>query len=410
MNDVLEPHEEPQEGVPRRDRRRDPDPADAGTRSAGGADLIVDVDDLPDPVAVGAPLTYTVTVENDGPEPADQIELEDVLPQSATFVSATPSQGTCSQVLLVVTCALGSLADQAVATVTIVVTPTGAGTLNNVAAAESTTSDPDPLNNLASETTTVSGGSGSGTDLAVQKSDAPDPVAIGEDLTYVLTVANSGGDPATGVILTDVLPLGTEVTSIDPSTGSCTGPTLVVITCDLGDLSDGSSATVQIVARSTREGTMANVASVASDAADTNPSNNLASESTTVNATGSGGGGGGGGGGAGGGKGLASCTIRGTSLNDVLVGTQSDDVICGMEGNDRIRALGGKDAALAGKGNDYANGGKGADTLKGQPGKDRLRGAQKKDRLMGGPSKDRLNGGPGKDRCSGKGDIRRSCG
>jgi uncharacterized repeat protein (TIGR01451 family) len=393
-----------------------------GSAQLAGADLSVEKSDSPDPVAPNAPLTYTVTVENDGPEAAVGVELEDVLPFSSSFVSATPTQGTCTQLLLVVTCNLGDIADEAVATVVIVVTASSSGTLNNVVAVESQNVDPNPLNNLATETTTVSGGSGSATDLQVDKADAPDPVGVNQNLNYTITVANGGGEPASGVVLTDVLPLGVTFVSATPTSGSCTGPILVVLTCNLGDMPDGGHATVQVVVRPTATGSIANTATVVSSSPDTNPGNNISTETTEVSASTPGGGGGGGGGGdgkGGGAGGLAACTIMGTKLDDTLVGTQGDDVICGLDGNDTMTGLDGKDRLIGGTGNDKGNGGGGPDKLNGQSGKDKLKGAAKndrlrgaggKDRLAGGPGKDRLNGGGGRDKCKrGKGDKLTKC-
>ncbi len=402
-------------------------PGVAPAQIALGADLRIDLSDAPDPATVGASVTYTVTVENFGPEDATNVEVENILPQGASFVSATPSQGSCTQILPVVACGLGTIANQASTSVAIAVTPDSAGTLNDIAAVESANLDLNPLNNLVSETTTVGGGAGPGTDLAIQKADAPDPVLPGADLTYVVTVANAGANPASDVVLTDVLPLAASVVSVSASTGSCTGPVAVLLTCELGSLGAGSSATVMVVTRTATEGTFANTAAVASATEDTNLTNNLAIESSTISASagggggsGSGGSGGGSGGGAGGGgQGLAACTIRGTSLNDKLTGTRGDDIICGMEGDDVIKGMGGKDVLIGGPGKDRGNGGKDSDTIKGQSGKDRLRGAQKNDRLAGGnqrdslnggPGKDRLNGGKGKDSCKeGKGDKARGC-
>jgi uncharacterized repeat protein (TIGR01451 family) len=375
-------------------------PGLAGAQAAE-ADLSVDKADTPDPAASGAPITYTVTVDNDGPDEATQVELEDVLPLGSTFVSALPSQGTCSQLLLVVTCDLGSLADEATATVAIVITHAGSGTINNLVAVESTVPDTNPLNNVASESTTITDGTGGdGADLRVEKADAPDPVAPNANLTYVATVANLGSTGATGVVLTDVLPLNVQFVSATTSQGSCSEPVLVVLTCQLGDVADDESATVTIVVKPIAEGTVANTVTVAGSSPDTNPANNLSTATTTVSADAQTPGGGPGGGGSGGG-GLAACTIMGTSLADKLTGTQQNDVICGLDGNDLLRGLGGKDALIGGKNNDKGNGGKGPDVLKGQAGKDKLRGAAKNDRLSGGGSGDRLNGGPGKDRLNG---------
>jgi uncharacterized repeat protein (TIGR01451 family) len=372
-------------------------PGSAGAQT-GEADLSVDKADTPDPAAPGSPITYTVTVDNDGPDEATDVLLEDVLPLGSTFVSALPSQGTCSQLLLLVTCDLGSLADEATATVAIVITNPTSGTINNVVAVESLVLDLNPLNNVATESTTVTDGTGGGADLRVEKADAPDPVAPNATLTYVATVQNVGSAGATGAILTDVLPVQAQFVSATPSQGTCAAPVLVVLICQLGDVPDDDSASVTIVVTPTAEGTIANTATVAGTSPDTNPANNLSTATTTVSADaltpgapGSGGPGGG----------LAACTIMGTALNDKLTGTQQNDVICGLDGDDRIRGRGGKDALIGGKDDDRGNGGQGRDILKGQSGKDRLRGAAKSDRLSGGGSRDRLAGGAGRDRLNG---------
>jgi uncharacterized repeat protein (TIGR01451 family) len=41
------------------------------------------------------------------------------------------------------------------------------------------------------------------TDLAVTKTDSPDPVKIGQNITYTITVTNNGPDRATGVYAVD---------------------------------------------------------------------------------------------------------------------------------------------------------------------------------------------------------------
>jgi uncharacterized repeat protein (TIGR01451 family) len=92
----------------------------------------------PNPVNVGANLTYTITVANSNPGgvASPTTVLTDVLPAGANFVSASPSQGTCSIASGTVTCQLGTLnSGAAAATITIVVTPTSAGTLSNTASA-----------------------------------------------------------------------------------------------------------------------------------------------------------------------------------------------------------------------------------------------------------------------------------
>lgn len=76
----------------------------------------------PSPVVPGATLTYTLTVENVGLDPAAIIVVKDPLPTGTVFVSCTPSQGTCTQSGGTVTASLGVLATTgATATATIVV-------------------------------------------------------------------------------------------------------------------------------------------------------------------------------------------------------------------------------------------------------------------------------------------------
>src|ERR1041385_4129282 len=50
-------------------------------------------------------------------------------------------------------------------------------------------------------------------DLSVSISGAPDPVTVGDQLSYHITVNNLGPDPATGIVLTQTLPAGVEVIS-----------------------------------------------------------------------------------------------------------------------------------------------------------------------------------------------------
>jgi uncharacterized repeat protein (TIGR01451 family) len=118
------------------------------------ADVSITNSDAPDPVGVGGNLTYTLDVRNSGPNPAAAVTVTDPLPAGVTFVSSATTAGSCSGTATV-TCALGSLASGADATVTIVVRPTVAGPLSNTASVSTTSADPSPANDDATATTTV---------------------------------------------------------------------------------------------------------------------------------------------------------------------------------------------------------------------------------------------------------------
>lgn len=117
----------------------------------------------------GENLTYTITVANAGPAVAVGAHLVDQLPDGAEFVSATPSQGSCSPSSSDVVCELGDMASAATATVTVVVRVTRPGTAVNVAYVTSQMLDENSSNNQAQATTEVAGGSGG----------APGPVGPG---------------------------------------------------------------------------------------------------------------------------------------------------------------------------------------------------------------------------------------
>ncbi len=245
------------------------------------ADLSVAKDDNPDPVNATQNLTYTVTVTNNGPSAATNVVLTDTLPAAVTFVSATPSQGTCSGTTTI-TCNLGAINNGANATVTIVVQPTGAAlSLTNTVAVSATEFDPTPANNSDTEATTVNPAA----DLAVTKSDNPDPVNVGDNLTYTITVTNNGPNNATGVTVTDTLPAA--VTFVSASAGCTYNNVPHTVTCVIGALNANSNANVTITVTPQPDAvpSITNSVSVTGNEFDPDASNNSDTEDTTVNPT-----------------------------------------------------------------------------------------------------------------------------
>jgi uncharacterized repeat protein (TIGR01451 family) len=233
------------------------------------------------------------------------------------------------------------------------------------------------------------------TDLALTKSDSPDPVAVGGRLTYTIQVKNQGANDATGVVVTDPLSASeVDFVSATATSGTCEHKANTV-TCSLGTINAGNTATVTIVIEPKKTGTLSNTATVVSPE-DSTPINNQATATTVVNK-----------------KGKASCaspTITGTTGDDVITGTDRADVIVTLAGNDRVFAGGGKDLVCTdggadlvsgGPGGDTAIGGADPDTLKGKGGNDVLKGKGGPDRLRGNNGNDLLNGGGSRDSCKG---------
>jgi uncharacterized repeat protein (TIGR01451 family) len=120
-------------------------------------------------------------------------------------------------------------------------------------------------------------------DLGVTKSDSPDPVKGGQNLTYTIVVTNNGPAPATGVVMTDNLPKNAGFASASTTKGSCVAkPSRALVTCNLGEMASGTSATITIVVKSPTKGSITNKASVTATSPDPNTSNNTDTETTTV--------------------------------------------------------------------------------------------------------------------------------
>jgi uncharacterized repeat protein (TIGR01451 family) len=118
-------------------------------------------------------------------------------------------------------------------------------------------------------------------DLAVHKTGPAGAVAVNSNVTYTLTVANRGTRVATGVTVTDHLPLGFTFVSVVTSQGSCTVASNTV-KCVLGTLKERSTAFIQIMVTPTNTGSFTNVADVVGAAPEQDLSNNSATVVTEV--------------------------------------------------------------------------------------------------------------------------------
>ncbi len=221
------------------------------------ADLSITKSDNPDPVLPGQNLTYTITVNNAGPSDAQNVVVTDTLPPEVIFVSTNGCAGDPNGVP---TCDLGTIAagENKQYTVTVTVNMGATGTLTNNASVTSDTADPVPGNNSVSEDTTVNASA----DLAITKSDSPDPVVAGQTLTYTVTVSNAGPSDAVNVVVTDTLPPG--VTFV--STTGCAEDPNGVPTCSLGTITAGGNKqyTVTVTVNAGTTGTLADNVSVTS--------------------------------------------------------------------------------------------------------------------------------------------------
>lgn len=145
------------------------------------ADLAI-VKQGPPTAQPGANITWTITVTNEGTTPATGVTVTDNLPPSTTFVSAAPTQGSCSGTTTV-TCLLGVLQAGASATITLTATaPPTPQPVVNTATLTSDQTETTPADNTSASTVLVAAAALAGVPLL-------DPLGIAAMTALLLALA-----------------------------------------------------------------------------------------------------------------------------------------------------------------------------------------------------------------------------
>jgi uncharacterized repeat protein (TIGR01451 family) len=241
------------------------------------SELAVGMIAVPNPALVGQTLTYTVAVTNNGPSVATPVNVTNILPAGVQIRSVTTSRGTTTTVGNIVLWNMNNLPKAAFGTATIVVTPTTEGLITASATVKAPQVDPVIANNTASVTTTV----GPAADLAIGINDSPDPVVAGSNVVYEITVTNIGPSTATSVQVNDTLPPGVNLVSTNATQGTLSISNLNLI-WSVGTMSAGATAKLTVEVATTANGTLPTTVSVFAPQSDPNPTNNIASITTTV--------------------------------------------------------------------------------------------------------------------------------
>jgi len=119
-------------------------------------------------------------------------------------------------------------------------------------------------------------------DLFLTMAAGPEPVTVGQVLTYTLSVSNIGPAIASNVILSNFLPAEVDFQSADASVGACANNGGVV-RCELQNLDGASGATVTIRTIPRLVGSITNRATLTRSEVDPNPGNDTATVVTAVN-------------------------------------------------------------------------------------------------------------------------------
>lgn len=275
----------------------DPNP---GNNSASDTDQLSPIADLSitktnnvSTLVPGTQTTYTVVVSNAGPSAVTGATVTDIMPSMLVIGSwscVASAGSSCAvpngnvNINTTVNLAAGGTATF---TINATAASTATGTITNTATvtAPSGTSDPNPANNSASDTDTLTPVS----DLAITKTNNGSTVTAGNQVIYTITVTNNGPSAVTGASVVDTLPAGlTNATwnclaSSGSSCGAANGTGSINTTVNLAN---GGAATFTLTATVAGNalGTLTNTASVATPAgtSDPTPGNNSASDTDTV--------------------------------------------------------------------------------------------------------------------------------
>ena len=217
--------------------------------AAGGGSGSVELNvttTAPSTVGTGSALAYSILVRNDGTASASGVTLTDSL-GGATFVSASSG---CTASAGTVTCSIGTLAAQSSTIISIAATaPGSAGTVSNTATVSPT--DGTPSNNSTTATTAVVQGGGR---IRVTVADRADPVSVGDQVIWDVTITNISGVTIQHGFSAGVFTLGDQafeaISANVSGLGECHAGTFGTYACStVNPIDPGQSRSFTVAAR-----------------------------------------------------------------------------------------------------------------------------------------------------------------
>src|SRR5437763_10779717 len=155
-------------------------------------DLAVTKVGSPNPITIGkGDITWTMVVTNNGPDTATGATIADPLPAGTTFVSVSPSKGSCTGGAII-SCSLGTLAAGETVTITLVTTPTVEGTGNNTVTVVGNEHETNTANNTATASVVVKGFTPPPVFCVAVSKVTPKQLFVGRKTTLTIHVTQHG--------------------------------------------------------------------------------------------------------------------------------------------------------------------------------------------------------------------------
>ncbi len=238
----------------------DSNPADntGGDNTPVGAapDLIITKDDGGITATAGSTITYAINYANIGNQQSTGIVITETVPLHTAFNAAASIAGwlctpdnTAGSICTLAVGTLNGGGDSGTASFAVdVIDPVPAGVdsiLNNISIADDGDNGPDadPNNNNNNDNTPVD----AAPDLSVSKVDRSDFVSAGGTVTYDISYANVGTQDATGVLITETVPVNTTFVAASSSAGWLCAPDAnagSTCTFSVGNLAAGDPSSV----------------------------------------------------------------------------------------------------------------------------------------------------------------------
>lgn len=206
----------------------------------------------PETRLLGREITYTITVANKGDGDARNTTLVDTLPTNAEFVNASDG-GTMSRGK--VTWNLGTLRPDQSREVTVTLRATAKGEVRNVASVRAYCAEAD--GEIVTEVEGIPA-------ILLECVDTDDPIEVGANTTYVITVTNQGSAVGTGVVITCTLAPEQQLVSADGETEDTVDGKKVTF-APIDTLAVGAEAVYRIVVKGERAGDVRFEVSLTSD-------------------------------------------------------------------------------------------------------------------------------------------------
>jgi len=228
-------------------------------------------------VYAGQAFTYTLIAFNHSLLPVPGVVVTDTLPEQAAYQADSAGCTAISNGPTVMQCVLGDMDARTSRLITIqALAPSSAVTLTNQAVIGFAGTDAYPADNQVERQTTVLDSS----DLALQMNSPVTNTLTGMNITYTLTVTNTGVSTATMIRLVDSLPDGASFARTSPGCAYAAGQ----VTCLAASLAPGASQAYTLVLSAPfAAGSLLNQAQVSALTYDPDSTNNQAQVTVMVN-------------------------------------------------------------------------------------------------------------------------------